>query len=131
MSLLVDTNVVSELARPRPNEGVAAWAGGVTRMGLSVIVLEELKYGLTWKPSPRIEAWLDAFIAHHCDVFGISREVALTAGGLRGMLAARGIVRSQSDMLIAATALVNGLTVVTRNTSDFEGCGVAVLNPFA
>ena len=50
---LVDTNIISELARPAPNAGVLAWAGTVTTIILSVITLEEIFYGLTWKPSPR------------------------------------------------------------------------------
>ena len=50
---------------------------------------------------------------------------------MRGRLAARGVVREQADMLIAAIAQVHQLTLVTRNTRDFEFCGIALLNPFA
>ena len=51
---LVDTNIISELARPMPNAGVLAWASTVTTIALSVITLEEIYYGLAWKPHPRI-----------------------------------------------------------------------------
>ena len=49
---------------------------------------------------------------------------------MRGVLAARGQVRHMADMLIAATAQIHALTLVTRNVRDFDGCGIAVLNPF-
>ena len=61
----------------------------------------------------------------------VTLEIARRAGELRGAFAARGIVRSQPDMLIAATAQVHALTLVTRNTADFAGCGIPLLNPFS
>ena len=61
----------------------------------------------------------------------IDAEVALAAGRLRARREKKGRpVRAQADMLIAASALVRGITLVTRNVSDFEGCGIALLNPF-
>jgi predicted nucleic acid-binding protein len=50
---------------------------------------------------------------------------------LRGQFQARGVTRSQADMLIAATASLHGLTLVTRNVQDFDGCAIAVINPFS
>jgi len=75
-------------------------------------------------------AWFESFIETRCHTIEISAAVARHAGILRGQLAARGRTRAQADMLIAATAALHGLTLATRNTSDFEGCGVASLNPF-
>jgi len=63
-------------------------------------------------------------------VLDITPAVARRAGELRAFLQASGQVRTQADMLIAASAQVHGLTLVTRNTRDFDGCGIAVLNPF-
>ncbi|MBM2812395.1 MAG: domain-like, partial [Chloroflexi bacterium] len=60
----------------------------------------------------------------------VSAEVARLAGQIRGRLMARGRVRTQADMMIAATAQIHHLVIVTRNTRDFEDCGVPVLNPF-
>lgn len=127
---LVDTNIISELARPAPNAGVLAWAGTVTTITLSVITLEEIFYGLTWKPSPRIRAWFERFLQTRCTVLPVTTEIARQGGQLRGTLQAQGKTRSQADMLIAATAQRHQLTVVTHNVRDFEDCGIALLNPF-
>jgi predicted nucleic acid-binding protein len=129
-NFLVDTNVLSELARPKPNRGVLEWAGAVSCIALSVICVEELYFGLAWKPNARIQAWLDRFLEERCTILPVDAEVARRCGELRGGLQARGRPRTQADMLIAATAQVRRLTLVTRNTDDFEGCGIALLNPF-
>jgi toxin FitB len=127
---LADTNIVSELARHAPNDGVVAWAESIERVAFSVVTLEEIRYGLALRPNKRVEAWFDRFIADRVDVLDVTQAVAVRCGALRGKLAARGEVRSQADMLIAATAAVHRLTVVTRNVKDFAGCGVRVRDPF-
>lgn len=130
MSVLCDTNVLSELVRPKPNPGVVLWSQSLSRVALSVITVEEVIYGLAWKPNPRIRSWFENFIETYCDVLPVTAEIALRAGELRGELQAHGQTRSQSDMLIAATAQLHALTLVTRNSDDFEGCGIPQLNPF-
>jgi predicted nucleic acid-binding protein len=130
VSYLVDTNVISELCRRQPNQGVLAWASGVTRPAVSVITLEEIFFGLTWRPNPRVLEWMESFFQRH-EVLPISQNIARRGGELRGQFSARGIVREQADMLIAATAQVHQLTLVTRNTRDFENCGIGLLNPFS
>jgi predicted nucleic acid-binding protein len=60
----------------------------------------------------------------------VSLEIARRAGELRGALQQRGDVRDQADMLIAATAQVQNLALATRNIRHFEGCGIALINPF-
>lgn len=127
---LADTNILGELARPRPNPGVISWAQTVHKIALSVITIEEVMFGLSRRPSNRIRVWFDEFLGTHCEVLEVTRPIALLAGTLRGQLAARGMVRTQADILIAATAAHHGLMLVTRNTRDFEECGIAVLNPF-
>lgn len=130
MAYLADTNVISELARPQPNAGVMAWARTITSVALSVITLEEIFFGLTWKPNPRVQAWLEKFLVTHCEIYPITRDIAHCAGQLRGTLSVQGQPRTQADMLIAATALVHQQTLVTRNVRDFAGCGIAFFNPF-
>ena len=130
LNVLVDTNVLSELAKRKPDEGVVAWAAGVHRFSLSVITMEELIYGLAWKPNGRVQEWLESFFESYARILPVTESIARRTGILRGQFQARGIVRTQADLFIASTASEHGLTVVTRNTKDFDGCGVAVLNPF-
>jgi predicted nucleic acid-binding protein len=131
VTFLADTNVIGELARPRPNPGVLNWASQVRELSLSVVSLEEIQYGLAWKPNQRIRAWFDRFLEQHCRVLPVTAEIAHRAGELRGRFRSRGDTRTQADMLIAATAVAHALTLVTRNAADFEGCGATVLDPFS
>jgi predicted nucleic acid-binding protein len=128
---LSDTNVVSELFKRAPNPGVLNWARSGGRVLLSAVSVDELWLGLMRIPrDPRRER-LELFLAERGDVLPITQEIARAAGVMRGLFAARGIVRSQADMLIAATAQLHQLTLVTRNTRDFEGCAIPILNPFS
>ena len=77
---LVDTNVLSELARPRPRASVVGWAGTVTRISLSGITLEEIRFGLAWRPNARIQSWFDTFLKEHCEIRPVTAEIA--AAGL-------------------------------------------------
>lgn len=131
MSILVDTNVLSELARPRPNPRVVDWAGGLSTVILSMVTVEEVFFGLSAKPNPRIERWFEEFLDSDCKILEVTTPIARHAGVLRGQLAKRGRPRPQADMLIAATAALHGLTLATRNERDFKSCGVTVVNPFA
>jgi toxin FitB len=130
VTFLCDTNVLSELARPAPNPGVLAWAAEIKVVSISTITIDEVIFGLTLRPNARVQAWFEDFVANSCQVLDVTPAVARLAGAMRARLAARGQVRTQADMLIAASAAAHGLTVVTRNTKDFGGCGIGVLNPF-
>jgi predicted nucleic acid-binding protein len=130
VTFLCDTNVLSELARPAPNPGVLAWAAETKTVSISAITIDEVVFGLTLRPNVRIQAWFEDFLANSCQVLDVTPAVARLAGGMRARLAARGQVRTQADMLVAASAAAHGLTVVTRNTKDFTSCGISVLNPF-
>jgi toxin FitB len=127
---LIDTNVVSELFRRTPAPSVLAFLTSATNAKLSVITVEEMAFGLNAKPNVALQTQFDAFISTWSEIIPISTDIALRAGALRGRLRTRGRSRTQADMLIAATAQALRLTLVTRNTRDFDGCGIALLNPF-
>jgi len=130
--MLVDTNVLSELARPSPDPEVLRWARGVSLpLSISVVTLEEVSYGLAWQPNPEIRAWFETFLAESCAILPVTAVIARRAGDLRGTFRGDGQQRTQADMLIAATAQVHQLPLATRNERDFDGCGIAVVNPFA
>jgi predicted nucleic acid-binding protein len=130
MKWLADTNVLSDLARPRPNPGVLAWSAELQRISISAITIDEIAYGLSWRPNAKTAGWLARFFAESCDVLPVTASIAQRAGTIRGQLRARGSTRAQADMLIAATAQIHGLTLVTRNVRDFDGCQIELLNPF-
>lgn len=131
---LVDTNIISELMRPAPDAGVQRWLEDGSRAGarlaLSTVTLDELVYGLTRRPRALAFALFEEIVAGST-VLDVTETIACRAGEMRAVLVARGQVRSQADMFIAATAQVHALPLVTRNARDFDGCGIAVLNPFA
>lgn len=131
MTLLCDTNIISELCKPQPDQGVIAWSAEVTTIAISVITLEEIIYGLNAKPSARIQIWFQEFLKTYCQVLPITSEIAQCAGELRGKLRTQGMTRTQADIMIAATAQVHHLTLVTRNTRDFENCDIQIINPFS
>ena len=127
---LVDTNVLSELARPAPDPHVLAWAEARPLIAISAVTVEEVAFGLTWQPKERVRVWFEWFLETFCEVLPVTLEIARRAGELRGDFQRHGDVRTQADMLIAATAQIEGLTLVTRNVQHFEGCGIQLLNPF-
>ncbi|HEV8239192.1 MAG TPA: type II toxin-antitoxin system VapC family toxin [Thermoanaerobaculia bacterium] len=130
--MLVDTNVISELARRKPDPAVTTWAAAVPLpLAVSVVTLEEIHFGLTWRPNAQVRAWFDDFFAKSCTVLPVTDAIAKRAGELRGQLRAAGRQRTHADMLVASTAQAHQLTLVTRNVRDFEGCGITVVNPFA
>jgi predicted nucleic acid-binding protein len=97
---------------------------------VSVISVEEILFGLSRRPNARVLGWMEGFFQRR-EVLPVSQAIAHRSGELSGQLAARGSVREQADMLVAATAQVHQLTLVTRNTLDSDGCGIGLLNPFS
>ncbi len=133
-SYLLDTNVVSELRKQRPHGGVVAWLESIedAQLYLSAVTLGEIQAGieLTREQKPdkaeEIEAWLE-LVADAYNV--LPMDVATFRSWAR--LMHRKSDTLYEDAMIAATAKVHGLTVVTRNVSDFNALGIEVLNPFA
>ena len=133
---LLDTNVVSELRRPaRCNPRVLAWARGqaVTDFYLSSISILELEIGTQrlarkdLQQSETLRRWIDKVLLPQFDgrILPIDTAIAQRCAALHVP-----DPRSDRDALIAATALVHGMTVVTRNVQDFEPQGVTLVNPW-
>jgi predicted nucleic acid-binding protein len=130
---LIDTNILSELMRQQPDTGVLLWLQGRQRvtshLKISAITVDEIMVGLAASPSVRMHRWFDTFLKRN-EVLPVTTDIARRSGELSARLNAQGKTRAQANMLIAATAQIHDLTVVTRNVHDFQGCGVGVLNPF-
>jgi toxin FitB len=138
MSFLLDTNVVSEWVRPRPDAGVVAWLAETDedRVFLSVITVAELRHGIERMPAGnrrrRLDAWLSNELPLRFEgrVLSIDNAVADACGKVMARSEAVGRPISVMDAFIAATVEVHRLTLVTRNASDFEPTLKAVLNPW-
>lgn len=136
MSYLLDTNVLSELVKPKPHPNVLAWFAATPDEALhvSVITLGELRSGVErmtdGKRRERVRVWLEQTLADWLGdrALPVSLAVAdrwgrLTASAKRPLPAI--------DSLLAATALAHGLRIVTRNVRDFVLPGVEVIDPWA
>jgi hypothetical protein len=130
---LLDTNVVSELRRPRPHGGVLAWLRGVPDDGLfvSAVTLGELQAGVEntraedETKAAAIEAWLDQ-LAQTANVLAMDGAIFRTYARLMHRQP-EGLIE---DAMIAATALCHGLTVATRNSRHLQRFGVKTIDPF-
>ena len=139
MSFLLDTNVVSELVRPRPNPGLVEWLAerDEDQVFLSVVTLAELRYGIARLPVGRrrrsLEEWLHGELLQRFEgrILPIDDDVALTWGDVTAECAAVGRPIEAMDGLLAATARVHVLELVTRNAGDFEAALISVHNPWA
>jgi len=131
---LLDTDVLSELRLRKRDRNVVAWIGDVTAadLFLSAVTIGEIELGIARQQvlnpgfAQELTEWLDLTLRAYGE-----RILPLAVGIVRrwGRLAAQ-LGNKQLDLAIAATALEHGLTVVTRNVSDFEPTGVPILNPF-
>ena len=130
---LLDTNIVSELRKPKPHGGVMAWisAKGASSLYLSAMTIAELQRGVEMtreqddEKAGQIEAWLEQLTL-------TGQVLAMDAAVCRAWAK---LMHRRSDTLvedafIAATASVHRLVVVTRNLRDFKTLGVDTLNPF-
>ena len=129
---LVDTNVISEARRGA--EPAVKWLRSVDprAIRLSVVTLAEISRGVALKQkrdpksAAHLSQWLQRLRRNHAGrILPITDEVALEWGRLSALRP-----RGAADAAIAATALVHGLTLVTRNVSDFEDCGVVLVDPW-
>ena len=135
---LLDTNVISELRKAgsgTADTNVVAWlsAQDAASFYLSAVTLMELELGILLKQrkdaaqGARLRAWMDTHVLPEFSsrILPIDSAVALRCSRLHVP-----DPRPERDALIAATALVHGMTMVTRNTADFVGMGLALVNPW-
>jgi toxin FitB len=135
---LLDTNVISELIKPRPEANVTTWIERIDEslLYLSVLTLGEIRRGIAVLPQSRrratLEAWLDKELRMRFEdrILAIDQEVADRWGLLTAAARSNGIVLPVIDGLLAATALEHNLTLVTRDTGQIPSMGVAVFNPW-
>ena len=139
MSTILDTNVISELTNPVPDPVVLAWWNRqrLTDMFTTTITEAELRYGLAIMPAGRsrnnltveVENFLALEVAGR--ILSFDRAAARAYAIIYADRRLRGRPTSPSDCQIAAIALVHGMAVATRNTSDFTDCGVDLINPWS
>jgi toxin FitB len=136
---LLDTCLISELIKKEPDPRVLRWLSTVDEKALylSALTIGEIQKGISKltddeKKKQKLQAWVDNDLALRFEdrVLDIDREVAGAWGVLQGTAEKRGEKLPVMDSLIAATASVHHLAVVTRNAVDLERCGANVLNPW-
>ena len=138
MSYLLDTNVLSEGMKPTPDRSVTAWLGAAQEPDLfvSVITLGEIRFGIQLMADGRGRRALDQWLRKDLPqrfagrIFAVDASIADRAGTLAAERRIQGKPLEIADALVAATALVHDLTVVTRNTKDFVGSVRSVFNPW-
>ena len=139
MNYLLDTHVVSEWTKPRPHAGVVAWLADADedRVFLSVITLAELRHGVERMPAgarrSRLDAWLTEALPLRFEgrLLPVSTETADRWGRVVARAQASGRSIAAMDAWLAATCQQHGLTLVTRDTSDFATSGVPTFNPWS
>jgi hypothetical protein len=135
MTVLVDANVLSEATKPQPDPRILEWLVRHERdFAVDPIILGEIRFGILLLPigkrRARLERWFEQGVERiHCLPW--DAITGLRWARLLAELRASGRAMPIKDSLIAATALVHGLPIATRNRRDFENAGVAVVDPVA
>ena len=138
MKYLLDTCLLSELIKPNPSAKVVEWlsAQNEDHLFISVLTIGEILKGIGKLPKSRKKTQLQAWVDHDLrtrfkrKTLPIDEEAAETWGTISAEAEEKGKKLPVIDGLLAATALSNGLTIITRNTKDIEASGAQCLNPW-
>jgi predicted nucleic acid-binding protein len=138
MAWLLDTNVLSELRRPKPDQRVVAFVADcpLEDLHISTVTLAEIRFGIELVDEPNHRAELNDWLTHQVRpmfdgrVLQITEDIMLKWRLLVEDGRKTGHTFSQPDLIIAATAIHHGLTVVTRDRSDYDKAGMPVINPW-
>ena len=139
MNFLLDTNLVSEWTKPRPNPGVVTWLANADedRVFISVVTIAELRHGVErlaiGRRRKRLNEWIEGELLFRFDERILPIDAATADAWGRIVAHREGLGRpiGTMDAFIAATAQVHKLTLATRNQTDFEASVAAVVNPWS
>jgi predicted nucleic acid-binding protein len=135
---LLDTNVLSELRRPKPDRKVLAFiaAQPLDCLYVSTVTIAEIRFGIDLQPDPSLRANLIDWLTHKVRpmfeqrVLSVSEDIIFKWRLLVEVGRKAGHTFSQPDLFIAATALQHGLTLVSRDVTDYSKAGAALFNPW-
>jgi predicted nucleic acid-binding protein len=131
---LLDTNVISETARPQPSANVVRWLGQLPTITLPAVGVFEIASGIQRLPKGRrrefLDIWFAELLTSDCEVLPFDHDAALNCASLESDARRRGRTCDLRDLLILATARSYELGVATRNVDHFRGFGVPVYDPF-
>jgi predicted nucleic acid-binding protein len=131
---LLDTNVISETTRPKPDAQVIRWLGQLSTLTLPAVGVYELASGIERVPAGKkrdfLKAWFAELLESDCEVLPFDRNSALGCAALESEARRRGRAFELRDLLILAIAQAHHLGVATRNVAHFRGFGVPVYDPF-
>jgi len=138
MKYLLDTCVISEIIKPKPNENVISWLTGQdeSELFLSVLTFGEIEKGIEKAPDKvrkkKLKLWVEEDLKQRFEgkILPVNLEVSTQWGTLQGIAEKAGKPMPALDGLIAVSGLVNNCIVVTRNTSDMEQSTVELFNPW-
>lgn len=134
MPYLLDTNVISETARKKPEPGVLAWVGSLPSLAIPAVAIYEIASGIQRLPPGDkrafLEEWFAELLGTGCDIVPFDREAALACAVLEAEARHKHRTIETRDLFILAIAKSRAIGIATRNVGHFRGFGVPLYDPF-